>query len=94
MPATGGTPAHLVCLLLDMSEVGATRAALVRSENSLRLALDGGAPGGVEPVDWLHTSTPSVWRSAGGTVRYDWFADEGSDPFDATGDASPPAHED
>ena len=45
VPASGSTPAHLVCLLLDMGEIGATRAALVRSENSLRLALDGSGSG-------------------------------------------------
>jgi len=52
---------------------------------ALRLALDGGAPGGVEPIDWLHNSTPAVWRSAGKTLTYDWFeAESGADPYDLT----------
>ena len=73
----------------------ATRTDAVDADLSaaLRLALDGGVPGGVEPLDWLHTSTPSLWRSGGETVRYEWMADEGSDPFDATGDAAPPPPE-
>jgi len=73
----------------------ATRTDAVDADLSaaLRLALDGGVPGGVEPLDWLHTSTPSLWRSGGETVRYAWMADEGSDPFDATGDAAPPPPE-
>ncbi|MHA6522818.1 alpha-amylase family protein [Tessaracoccus sp. G1721] len=57
--------------------------------NALRTALDGGTPGGVEPLDWLHTATPSLWGSGGGTVRYDWFADEGADPFDAVEGGTP-----
>ena len=52
-----------------------------------------GVPGGVAPLDWLHTSTPSLWQSGGETVRYEWMAEEGSDPFDATGDAVPPPPE-
>ncbi len=45
VPATPQMPAHLLCVLLDMSEVGATRAALIRSEKTLRLALDGSGSG-------------------------------------------------
>ena len=45
VPARAGVPAHLVCVLLDMSEIGATRAALVRSETIVRLALDGSGSG-------------------------------------------------
>lgn len=56
---------------------------------ALRLALDGGAAGGVEPLDWLHTATPERWRCGSETVRYDWPADEGGDPFDATRNAAP-----
>ncbi len=45
VPARAGVPAHLVCVLLDMSDIGATRAALVRSETIVRLALDGSGSG-------------------------------------------------
>ncbi|MFR9727493.1 hypothetical protein ACL02R_29650 [Streptomyces sp. MS19] len=45
---------------------------------AVRLALDGGVPGGVEPLDWLATTAPRRWRSAGETVTADW-----SEPFGA-----------
>ncbi len=48
---------------------------------ALRLALDGGVPGGVEPLDWLQSSTPSSWRSSGRTRTYGWYAAEGADPY-------------
>jgi alpha-galactosidase len=47
---------------------------------ALRLALDGGVPGGVEPLDWLETPQPRLWRSGETSVRYDWSApDDGSE---------------
>lgn len=39
---------------------------------AVRTALDGGTQGGVEPLDWQWTTTPRRWRSAGGTLTYDW----------------------
>jgi diguanylate cyclase (GGDEF)-like protein/PAS domain S-box-containing protein len=45
VPAVEGVPAHLVCLLQDMSEIEAARAALQHSETRLRLALDGSGSG-------------------------------------------------
>ncbi|WP_422933293.1 hypothetical protein [Sinomonas sp. P47F7] len=49
---------------------------------ALKLALDGGAPGGVEPIDWLHTTTPERWRSGGQELVYDWLDPAGADPFE------------
>jgi alpha-galactosidase len=49
---------------------------------ALRLALDGGAPGGVEPLDWTGTTSPVRWRSGDGEVRYDWSQAFGGDPFE------------
>jgi alpha-galactosidase len=68
----------------------ATRTEAVDADLSaaLRLALDGGQPGGVEPVDWLHSTTPATWRSGGRTRTYDWFETTGADPFDLA-DAEP-----
>jgi len=68
----------------------ATRTDAVDADLSaaLRLALDGGQPGGVEPVDWLHNPTPATWRSGGRTRTYDWLGPTGADPFDLT-DAEP-----
>ena len=55
---------------------------------ALRIALDGGAPGGVEPLDWLHTATPSRWRCGNEDLTYDWYTPSGADPYDLT-DAEP-----
>ena len=49
---------------------------------ALRLALDGGTPGGVEPLDWMESTTPQHWRVGGGAITYDWFPEAGADPFD------------
>lgn len=49
---------------------------------ALQLALDGGTPGGVEPLDWMESTTPQKWRVGGGAVTYDWFPEAGADPFD------------
>lgn len=52
---------------------------------ALRLGLDGGVPGGVEPLDWLSTPTPARWRVGGAERRYQWLEDFGADPFEWTG---------
>jgi alpha-galactosidase len=49
----------------------------------LRLALDGGAAAGVEPLDWLHTTSPSRWRSGDVELTYDWLEPWGADPYEA-----------
>lgn len=68
----------------------ATRTDTVEADLSaaLRLALDGGQPGGVEPVDWLHNPTPATWRSGSKTRTYTWYETTGADPYDLT-DAQP-----
>lgn len=77
--------------VLFVSVDPATRTQRVDADLAvaLRLALDGGAPGGVRPLDWLHTATPSRWEAGDRTVHYDWLADDGADPFDATESAAP-----
>lgn len=64
----------------------ATRCDAVDADLSaaLRLALDGGAPGGVEPLDWLDTTTPSRWRCGPQVVAYNWYEAIGADPYDLT----------
>lgn len=52
---------------------------------ALRLGLDGGVPGGVEPLDWLSTTTPERWRSGTEEVRYRWLEDFGADPLEWVG---------
>ena len=48
---------------------------------AMQTALAGGEPGGVEPLDWLHTTTPATWRLGGETKRYDWEPASGAWPF-------------
>jgi alpha-galactosidase len=49
---------------------------------ALRRALDGGDPAGVEPLDWLHTTSPARWRTGEGELTYRWTEAWGSDPFE------------
>lgn len=69
----------------------ATRSDRVDADVSaaLRLTLDGGVVGGVEPLDWLHDATPGLWRSGADEVRYNWYEPTGADPFEPTTQASP-----
>lgn len=48
---------------------------------AVRLALDGGQPGGVEPLDWLETTTPRRWRARGQDLAYDWSQPWGAWPL-------------
>jgi alpha-galactosidase len=49
---------------------------------ALRLALDGGVPGGVEPLDWLTSPTPARWQGADGSVEHTWTTELGADPYE------------
>lgn len=66
-----------------MSVDPATRTDAVDADLStaLRRALDGGQPGGVEPLDWLRTTSPSRWRCGERELRDDWLKPWGADPF-------------
>lgn len=48
---------------------------------AMQTALSGGAPGGCEPLDWLHTTTPRRWRIGGEDVTYDWTERSGAWPL-------------
>ncbi len=47
---------------------------------AMQTALSGGSPGGCEPLDWLHTTAPRVWRFGGEQVTYHWEEPAGADP--------------
>jgi alpha-galactosidase len=34
-----------------------------------------------EPLDWMDTTCPRLWKVAGEKVKYDWYDEEGVDPF-------------
>lgn len=55
---------------------------------ALRLALDGGTPGGIEPIDWLDSPTPRLWRAGEAEIAYDWEAALGADPLEALRDGT------
>jgi alpha-galactosidase len=48
---------------------------------AMQTALSGGAPGGCEPLDWLHSTAPRVWRIGTETVTYRWEESCGAWPF-------------
>ena len=64
VPQTGTDPAHLVCVVQDISEIHAARAALERSETGLRLALEGSGSGmwDWDLRSWQSTASPSLQR--------------------------------
>jgi alpha-galactosidase len=43
--------------------------------------LSGGSPGGCEPLDWLHSTTPRVWRLGKEKVTYHWEEPAGANPL-------------
>lgn len=49
--------------------------------NAMQTALSGGAPGGCEPLDWLHTTTPREWRMGGEKITYHWEEPAGAWPL-------------
>ena len=48
---------------------------------AMHTALSGGTPGGCEPLDWLYTTTPRVWRIGSETVTYAWEESSGANPL-------------
>ena len=62
---------------LDMSVVDPAQEAALKEALGLAAA---GQPLG-EPMDWLETICPRVWKLAGKTKRYQWQNLEGASPF-------------
>ncbi|WP_405970708.1 hypothetical protein OG496_11220 [Streptomyces sp. NBC_00988] len=48
---------------------------------AVRTALDRGSPGGSAALDWQSTTAPRYWRSATGTLTYDWGREWGAWPL-------------
>jgi len=49
--------------------------------NAMQTALSGGAPGGCEALDWLHTTTPREWRFGKEKVACHWDEPFGTNPL-------------
>jgi alpha-galactosidase len=48
---------------------------------AVQTALSGGDPGGSEPLDWLHTTSPRNWRLGKEVVAYHWEESAGANPM-------------
>jgi alpha-galactosidase len=48
---------------------------------AMKTALSGGMPGGCEPLDWLHTTTPREWRFGKEKITYHWEEPTGAWPL-------------
>ena len=48
---------------------------------AVQTALAGGAPGGREPLDWLHTTAPREWRCGDEKVTFRWEEPAGANPL-------------
>jgi alpha-galactosidase len=48
---------------------------------AMQIALSGGTPGGCEPLDWLHTTVPRMWRFGKEKVTYQWEEPAGAQPL-------------
>lgn len=96
VPATTTTPWHRNRDFLDLLARSGTPLFLsvdpaARNDEvdadiraAVALSLDGGEPD-LRPVDWLHATTPSHWRSAAASRSYDWSAPWGASIFTAHG---------
>lgn len=49
--------------------------------SAMQTALSGGTPGGCEPLDWLHTTTPRVWRFGKEKITCHWEESSGANPL-------------
>ena len=50
---------------------------------AVQTALSGTAPGGCEPLDWLFSTTPRLWRFGREKTTYNWDESVGASPFRA-----------
>jgi alpha-galactosidase len=76
--ARSGTP-----LFLAVDPPSRSRTIDEEIGAAVRLALAGGEPGGLEPVDWLQTSAPRRWRGSDGTTTHSWDDTFGAGPWGA-----------
>ncbi|WP_205315631.1 hypothetical protein [Nonomuraea lactucae] len=68
-------------LFVSVDPAARTDQADADLSRAVRLALDGGQQGGVEPLDWLTTTAPRRWRAGEETVEYDWSQPWGARPL-------------
>ena len=59
-------------LFVSVDPVSRTDASDADLAAAVQLALSGGEPGGIRPLDWMTTRTPTEWAGIDRTVAYDW----------------------
>jgi len=74
--ARSGTP---LFISVDPRTIQPEQKAAFR--DAMQTALSGGTPGGCEPLDWLHTTSPRVWRFGDEIVTYRWEEAAGVNPL-------------
>lgn len=90
MPVTAATPwqrnrefLDLVArsgtaLFLSVDPTERTRSIDADLKAAVRIALDGGQSGGIEPLDWLHSTSPRRWRLGPAERDYRWLEPYGA----------------
>ncbi len=75
--ARSGSP-----LFISVDPTLATGEIRIAFKDALQLALSGGEPGGIEPLDWLTNTCPNTWRLGSRTAHYSWTEPLGPSPLD------------
>jgi alpha-galactosidase len=70
-------------LFISVNPIGITAEKKAAFGRAVKLALDGGEPAGIEPLDWLFNTCPRRWRLGDRTQTFDWIEPSGAWPFQA-----------
>lgn len=65
-------------LFLSVDPTQRTAAIDADLKAAVRIALDGGQPGGIEPLDWLYSTSPRRWRIGDIERSYRWLEPYGA----------------
>lgn len=68
-------------LFVSVDPAARTAATDADLRSALKVALDGGDPAGVQPLDWLRTTSPQQWRIGASVKSYDWLETTGPQPL-------------
>jgi alpha-galactosidase len=74
--ARSGTP---LFISVDPRAIQPEQKAAFRA--AMQTALSGGDPGGCEPLDWLNTTAPHLWRLGTEKAAYHWEGPSGANPM-------------
>jgi alpha-galactosidase len=74
--ARSGTP---LFISVDPRTIQPEQKAAFRA--AMQTALSGGEAGGCEPLDWLNTTAPRLWRLGTEKAAYHWEGPSGANPM-------------